>query len=106
MHLGFSLRKLLGVIVSIGLLAVLACGPSEEARLTPTTPDQPAAPTATPTAALLVVPEITVPTPTATPVPPAPGVTAAPQPTNTPTPVPEGGGPVYGGTTAIGTWPA
>ena len=100
MHLGFSLRKLLGVIVSIGLLAVLACGPSEE-EASPTTPDQPAAPTATPTAQL-VVPEITVPTPTATPVPPAPGVTAAPQPTNTPTPVPEGGGPVYGGTTAIG----
>ena len=100
MHLGFSLRKLLGVIVSIGLLAVLACGPSEE-EASPTTPDQPAAPTATPTAALQV-PQITVPTPTATPVPPAPGVTAAPQPTNTPTPVPEGGGPVYGGTTAIG----
>ena len=98
MHLGLSLRKLLGVIVSIGLLAVLACGPSEEATPTPTTPD---APTPTPTAALQV-PQITVPTPTATPVPPAPGVTAVPQPTNTPTPVPEGGGPVYGGTTAIG----
>ena len=95
MHLGLSLRKLLGVIVSIGLLAVLACGPSEEATPTPTTPD---APTPTPTAQL-VVPEITVPTPTPTL---APGVTAVPQPTNTPTPVPEVGGPVYGGTTAIG----
>ena len=99
MHLGLSLRKLLGVIVSIGLLAVLACGPSEEATPTPTTPD---APTPTPTAALQV-PQITVPTATPTPVPPAPGVTAAPQPTNTPTPVPEGGGPVYGGTTSIGS---
>ena len=97
MHLGLSLRKLLGVIVSIGLLAVLACGPSEEA--TPTTPD---APTPTPTTALQV-PQITVPTATPIPAPPAPGVTAQPQPTNTPTPVPEGGGPVYGGTTAIGS---
>ena len=98
MHLGLSLRKLLGVTVSIGLLAVLACGPSEEATPTPTAPD---APTPTPTAALQV-PQITVPTPTATPVPPPPGTTATPRPADTPTPVPEGGGPVYGGTTAIG----
>ena len=100
MHLGLSLRKLLGVIVSIGLLAVLACGPSEEATPTPTTPD---APTPTPTAALAVPTIITTPpTPTPTPVPPAPGVTAAPQPTSTPTPVPDDHETRYGGTTAIG----
>ena len=85
----FTFRRILGIVVAVGLLAVLACGTSEEDTPTPV-------PTSTP---LPVFPTFALPTatPTATAVPP--GVTAVPQPTATSTPVPPAGEqPVYAGT--------
>ncbi len=93
MSLGRYTKRLLGLTVGIGLLAILACGPSEEA-------DPTATPTATPIPAM---PTFSL-EPTATPVPatqptPAPGVTSVPAPADTPTPVPADPGPEpqYGG---------
>ena len=84
--------------MAIGLLAILACGSSEEA--TPT-PSGSVAPTATPTAIFVPVAPV-INTPTATP---RPGVTAVP--TATSIPVPEGEKPIYGGTLrfASGSFP-
>lgn len=93
MSLGRYTKRLLGLTVGIGLLAILACGPSEEA-------DPTATPTATP---LPAMPTFSLEQPTATPVPaatptPAPGVTSVPAPADTPTPVPDlGPEPQYGG---------
>ena len=86
----FTFRRILGIVVAVGLLAVLACGTSEEDTPTPR-------PTNTP---LPVFPTFTLPataTPTATAVPP--GVTAVPQPTatSTSTPVATGEQAIYGG---------
>ena len=90
-----KLRHLLGLVLALGLVFTLACGPSEEEEegTTPTPPT----PTATPRPEFTpTTPDIVVPTATPTP---RPGVTAVPQPTSTPTPVPEDGDqPQYGGT--------
>ena len=90
-----KLRHLLGLVLALGLVFTLACGPSEEEEegTTPTPPT----PTATPRPEFTpTTPDIVIPTATPTP---RPGVTAVPQPTATPTPVPEDGDqPQYGGT--------
>jgi peptide/nickel transport system substrate-binding protein len=94
MSLGKYTKRLLGLTIGIGLLAILACGPSEEAEPTATS-------TATPIPAM---PTFDVGQPTPTPPPPAPGeptptpVTSVPAPADTPTPVPAPGDqPKYGG---------
>ncbi len=109
MSLGKYTKRLLGLTIGIGLLAILACGPSEEA-------DPTATPTATPIPPMPTF-DIGMPTPTPqplapgqpTPTPPppvpgqptptpAPGVTSVPAPADTPTPVPAPGDqPKYGG---------
>ena len=85
-----TFRRILGIVVAVGLLTVLACGTSEEDTPTPV-------PTNT---ALPVFPTFALPataTPTATAVPP--GVTAVPQPTATATSLPPAGEQaVFGGT--------
>ncbi len=84
MSLGKYTKRLLGLTIGIALLAILACGPSEEAEPTATS-------TATP---IPPMPTFDVGQPTPTPPPPAPGeptptpVTSVPAPADTPTPVP------------------
>ena len=86
-------KRLLGVSVAIGLLAILACGSSDEDA----TPTSVAPPANTPTS--VAVPTFIIPTPTATL---APGATAVPQPTATNTPIPAPGeGPLYGGMVTV-----
>ncbi|MFH1141180.1 MAG: ABC transporter substrate-binding protein, partial [Chloroflexota bacterium] len=89
--------KLLGGVLALGLLVILACGPSEKVTPTPTLPRP------TPTVAQVPLPVLPTATPTPTPVPP--GVTAVPQPTATPTSTPTllpGEKPIYGGTVTMG----